>query len=164
MTPASRMSHYQQFQEVLKAEGLCAAMRLLNQKVPYRYSAVYRFERGMLRNICLVDKHDPSITSCPDVAVEDSYCVYVKRTAKPFGVSHALQDKRVEDHPKRRQFQCYYGVPLVSEDQELIGTVSHFDPDPHPLEEQTVSVLDRVAPLITAALITDPSLGATKPA
>jgi hypothetical protein len=44
---------------ILRADGLIAAMRWLNDRVPYRYSAVFSFDGDILHNVCLVDKNDP---------------------------------------------------------------------------------------------------------
>ena len=139
------------FKKTLDDEGLWTALRWLNSKVPYRYTAVFAFEGDALHNICLVDKEDPAVTYCGDQAISESYCLYIHHSGETFTVEEALLDARVEGHPKRTSFQCYYGVPLVGSDGKLLGTVCHFDVDPVRLTADVVMILDDVAPLITNA-------------
>jgi GAF domain-containing protein len=140
-----------QFQMTMEAGGLLAAMRWLNQRVPYRHTAIFAFDGDNLRNVCLVDKYNPAVTRCGDQPITESYCIYVHRSSRPFSVQNASLDSRVEDHPKRNNYNCYYGIPLLSADGKLLGTVCHFDPDPVAVTDDIVTVLDDVAPLIARA-------------
>jgi GAF domain-containing protein len=132
-------------------EGLDAAMRWLNSPVQYRFTAIFAFEDDMLRNICFVDKDNADITNCVDQPILDSYCTYIVRSGKAFGVEQASTDVRVADHPKRHSYQCYYGVPLIDANGKILGTVCHFDAIPQSVTEDVASALDDLALLITEA-------------
>lgn len=140
-----------EFKAQIIGGGLWSALRCLNSGVPYRYSAVFAFDGDMLRNLCLVDKTDPSVTRCPDQPVIESYCLYVRRSEASFGVTEARVDSRVIGHPKREAFQSYYGVPLYGPGGKMIGTVCHFDTAPRDLTAEIAESLDGVAPLIAEA-------------
>jgi hypothetical protein len=140
-----------EFKARLTTDGLWAAMKCLNESVPYRFSAVFAFEGDSLRNVCLVDKEDPNTTNCSDQPITQSYCVYIHRSHERFGVEHAMLDKRVAEHPKRRSFQCYYGIPLFDVNGKVIGTVCHFDKEPVHVTEDCASALDDVGSLIAEA-------------
>ncbi len=71
----------EKFKKDLEAGGLWAAMRWLNDRVPYRFTAIFAFEGDSLRNIILVEKEDPSITNCADQPIMDSYCIYIRRSS-----------------------------------------------------------------------------------
>jgi GAF domain-containing protein len=144
------------FREALDEGGLPRAIRFLNQTVAYRFSAVYVFSGGTLRNICLVDKFESEVSKSDDIPVEESYCVFIRRTAKPFSVFDSLSDPRVDGHSKQQIIHSYYGLPLIGEAGQLLGTVCHFDYDTRPLAEETVDFLDAVAPLIVDALNAGP--------
>jgi hypothetical protein len=60
------------FKMTVEADGLSAAMRWLNDRVPYRFTAIFAFDRDMLRNICLVDKENQSISKCSDQPIMES--------------------------------------------------------------------------------------------
>jgi GAF domain-containing protein len=147
----------QEFKARLANSGLWTAMKWLNESVPYRFSAVFAFRGDSLHNVCLVDKENPSITNCSDQPISDSYCVYVHRTGERFSVEHAMLDRRVEDHPKRQTFQCYYGIPLFDLDGKVVGTVCHFDRDPVHVTEDCASALDDVGSMIAQAAFGDTS-------
>jgi hypothetical protein len=141
----------EQFKTTLKADGLEAAMRWLNDRVPYRYTAIFAFDGEMLRNICLIDKNNSKITNCSDQPITESYCMYIRRSRERFNVEHALLDKRVEEHPKRRSVQRYYGIPLFGTKGKMLGTVCHFDSMPVRVTEEIAEELDDLAPLIVEA-------------
>ena len=141
----------EKFDATIKADGLWAAMRWINDRVPYRFTAIFAFDGDMLRNICLVDKQNADIINCPNQPITDSYCIYIHRSGERFSVEEAILDRRVDGHPKRRSYQCYYGIPLLGPDGKLLGTVCHFDSAPVRVTEDVVAVLDDLAPLIAAA-------------
>ena len=94
------------FREALEEGGLSRAMRFLNQSVAYRFSAVYVFSGGTLRNICLIDKLESEVSKSDDIPIEESYCVFIRRSAKPFSVNDSLNDPRVDGHSKQQMIHC----------------------------------------------------------
>jgi GAF domain-containing protein len=139
------------FKMTLEADGLSAAMRWLNDRVPYRFTAIFAFDRDMLRNICLIDKQNQNITKCSDQPLTESYCLYVRRSGERFSVEEASLDGRVAGHPKRQSFQCYYGIPVFNSKGKMLGTVCHFDSMPVRVTEEVATALDDLAPLIAEA-------------
>lgn len=149
------MTFSETFREILYTRGLWDAMRWLNADVPYRYSAIFAFEGDFLRNICLVDKHDPAVTKCGYQPILDSYCIYIHRSAERFSVGDAESDKRVQDHPKCRVYKSYYGIPLFGPEGRLAGTVCHFDTTPQNATPGVIAALDELAPCIATAVFSD---------
>jgi hypothetical protein len=139
------------FKMTLQADGLRAAMRWLNDRVPYRFTAIFAFDGDMLRNICLIDKENQNIAHCADQPITESYCMYIHRSGESFSVEKALLDKRVAVHPKRESVQCYYGIPLFGSEGKILGTVCHFDNTPVRATDDVATVLDDLAPLIAEA-------------
>jgi hypothetical protein len=141
----------ERFRATIAAEGLWAAMRSLNAISPYRFTAVFSFDGDLLRNLCLVDKEDANVKSCADQSITESYCIFVQRSRAPFSVERAMQDERVDGHPKQPSYQCYYGIPLVGRDGKLLGTVCHFDQETVPVSGDVVMALDDLAGVIAEA-------------
>jgi len=139
------------FKMALEADGLWAAMRWLNDRVPYRFTAIFAFDGDMLRNICLIDKQNQNITKCSDQPITESYCMYIHRSGERFSVAEASLDGRVALHPKRQSVQCYYGIPLFDSERKTLGTVCHFDSMPVRVTEEVATALDDLAPLIAEA-------------
>jgi GAF domain-containing protein len=146
------------FKMTLEAGGLLPAMRWLNDRVPYRFTAIFAFDGDMLRNICLIDKQNESITTCSDQPITESYCMYIHRSSERFIVEEASRDRRVAVHPKRQSVQCYYGIPLFDSKGKILGTVCHFDSMPVRVTEEVAAALDDLAPLIADAAfrVTEP--------
>jgi hypothetical protein len=139
------------FKITLKADGLRGAMRWLNDRVPYRFTAIFAFDGDILRNVCLIDKENQDITNCSDQPITESYCMYIRRSGERFSVDEASLDSRVAVHPKRQSVQCYYGIPLFGPEGQMLGTVCHFDSMPMRVTEEIATALDDLASLIAEA-------------
>ncbi|SFM64148.1 GAF domain-containing protein [Variovorax sp. OV329] len=137
----------EQFQAVLTAEGPAAALAYLNQGVAHRYSAIYRFDGELLRNVLLCDKREQVR---PDfllvVPFRHSFCQFVLRD-QAFRTEDSRQDPRLADHPYRGVVISYHSVPLVDEQGALWGTLSHFDMHSHPLADEEFRLMERAAPV-----------------
>src|SRR4030088_2297803 len=133
------------FKKTLALGGLRAAMRWLNDRVPYRYTAIFAFEGQTLRNVCLIYKEVSNITTCSNQSITESYCMYIHRSGEHFKVEESALDKRVEEHPKRRSIQCYYGIPLFSAEGKMVGTVCDFDKTPVRVSEAVAQAMADVA-------------------
>ena len=72
----------EKFKMSLAFGGVDAAMRWLNDRVPYRYTAIFAFDGEMLRNISLIDKENSNITHCSDQSITESYCMFIHRSGE----------------------------------------------------------------------------------
>ena len=140
------------FRELLQTKGVRPALQFLNSMSAHRFTAIFRFEGSTLRNLHLIDRENPKIERCPDLPVLDSYCVYVRNTAKPLVIDNSLQDDRVQGHPKRQVVQSYCGIPLIDKDGLLFGTICHFDFAPIPFTGEEALLLDEVVPFLIEAI------------
>lgn len=115
------------FTSTLRSQGAQAGIAYLNEGVPHRYTAVYRIEGGLLRNVLL---HDKLGEVRPDflevVRFEDSFCQFVLRDGA-FRTDNSALDTRLDGHPYQGAMICYHGVPMLGREGELIGTLCHFD-------------------------------------
>jgi GAF domain-containing protein len=141
------------FSAILQAEGPAAALTYLNEGVPHRYSAVYRFAGPMLRNVLL---HDKAGEMRPEylaaVPFDKSFCQFVLRDSS-FRTDDSATDPRLEGHPYQGVVVSYHSVPLVSDAGELWGTLSHFDMAPLPLSDDEFELLQGAARLLPSFLI-----------
>lgn len=144
----NRARHLAHFRELINSAGVRSALGYLNGVGSYRFTAVFLFHEGTLRNLHLVDRDDPAVETCPDQPVLDSYCLYVRESARTFLVEHAREDARVAGHPKQASVQSYCGIPLVALGGTLFGTICHFDFAPIPSRDDEVLLLEAVASLL----------------
>ncbi|MGO4394379.1 guanylate cyclase [Variovorax sp. M-6] len=140
------------FCATLEARGPEAALAYLNEAVPHRYSAVYRIDGGMLRNVFL---HDKQREARPEflavVPFEVSFCQFVLRDGF-FRTTDSGADPRLDGHPYQGVMVSYHGVPLTDPAGGLIGTLCHFDVVAHGLADEEFELLQRAARVLPAYL------------
>ena len=134
---------FQLLSAVLSTQGPAAALALLNEGVPHRYSAAYRVEGGILLNVL---RHDKQGEVRPDflaaVPFESSFCQFVLRDGT-FRTSNSGTDARLNGHPYQGVMVSYHGVPLIDNSGELIGTLCHFDVDQLELSDEEFGLLQK---------------------
>jgi hypothetical protein len=141
-----------QFREALTREGLAGGLRFLNQRVPHRFTAIYRLEGPLLRNVAMVDKHlhlEP--LDLQVVPLKDSFCQFVLRDGL-FLTTESGGDERLAGHPYRGVMGCYVGVPVSRTKGTLEGTLCHFDLQSHDLADEEYMLLERAAGLLAGLL------------
>src|SRR4051794_13876104 len=104
---------YDELKAALANRGLRGAVAFLNSLTSARFTSLYRFSGGALRNITFYDRENPEVESCDEIPIEASYCVYIRDSSASFAVADAGTDERVRQHPKRQTVQSYCGVPLL---------------------------------------------------
>jgi GAF domain-containing protein len=144
-------SNHQRFVELkaaLAGQGLRGAVAFLNSLTSSRFTSLYQFQTGTLRNITFFDRENPTLESCDDLPIEASYCVFIRDSGAKFSVDDAPRDDRVRDHPKRQTIQSYCGVPLLDGRDRMIGSICHFDLQPGRTTDRDVELLEYMARLL----------------
>lgn len=136
----------------LSQGGPDAMLEYLNKGVPHRYTAVYRFDGDLLRNVLLCDKLDQVR---PDfmlaVPFKHSFCQFVLRD-QAFRTEDSRHDKRLDGNPYQGVVISYHSVPLTLDDGSLWGTLSHFDMHSLALSDEEFELLQGAARLLGAHL------------
>lgn len=136
----------------LAQRGVDGALKLLNQRVPHRFTAVYRLIGQALHNIATADKHlhlEPLDLAV--VPLKDSFCQFVLRDGL-FLTRESGSDNRLDGHPYSGVVGSYVGVPIRNRDGKLAGTLCHFDVESHDISDDEYLLLDRAARLMPAFL------------
>lgn len=111
----------------LEESGIDAVLKLLNERVPHRFTALYRLENGFMRNVALVDKERSTDTfSLQAVPLTDSFCQFALRDGF-FVTTASGSDERLVGHPYSGVVGSYVGVPISFVEYKLYGTLCHFD-------------------------------------
>lgn len=136
----------------LSQGGPDAALAYLNKGVPHRYTAVYRFDGDLLRNVLLCDKLDQVR---PDfllaVPFKHSFCQFVLRD-QAFRTEDSRKDRRLDGNPYQGVVISYHSVPLTLDEGSLWGTLSHFDMHSLALPDEEFELLQGAARLLGAHL------------
>jgi GAF domain-containing protein len=128
----------------LEESGLDAGLKLLNEAVPHRFTALYRLDSGVMRNVALVDKErNTDSFALQAVPLTDSFCQFALRDGV-FLTTASRSDERLAGHPYRGVVGSYVGVP-VSLGKTLYGTLCHLDFDEQQIDEKDFILLQHVA-------------------
>ena len=146
------MSPLEDLRAALSHGGPAAALEYLNKGVPHRYTAIYRFDGELLRNVFLCDKLEQVR---PDfllaVPFRHSFCQFVLRD-QAFRTEDSRRDKRLDGNPSQGVVISYHSVPLTTDDGSLWGTLSHFDMQSLALSDDQFRLLESAARLLGSHL------------
>lgn len=132
----------------LAGQGIEAGLEILNQRVPHRFTGIYRLTGNVLHNAALVDKEEGSGTVVlTDVPLNDSFCQFVFRDGS-FSTTHSGTDARLAGNPYSGIIGSYVGVPIPGLNGGLYGTLCHFDFGDHAIGDEEFLVLGRVAQIL----------------
>jgi len=125
--------------------GVEGALKYLNARTPYRYTAIYRFEGAMMRNIYLYDREGEDVSDFEKVPLADSFCQFVM-AEDGFSTSDSAQDERLLGHAYRSILNSYFGLPLSRKPGTIYGTFCHFDFKPQVIADSEIEFLESVTP------------------
>ena len=132
------------FVELLGRQNLHAAINYLNSRTPHRFTAVYKFEGEVLKNICLVDKFDSKVNKSADALICDSYCSLLTKALSIDMLSHIPAD-----YPKLSSMvEAYGGVLIMDEFGNPFGSLCHYDLKRCEVNINDIPLLKKTAPLI----------------
>jgi len=152
--PPTRPDHslaVPELKRIFLADGLRAALAYLNALSAQRFTSVFRFQDDRLQCVTFYDRDHPELETCEEIAVEASYCMFVRNSRCRLDVEESLDDSRLAGHPKQNVVRSYCGVPLVGEDGEVFGTVCHFDFSPGVIHPYDVDLLETLGGLLSRA-------------
>ncbi|MCD6079580.1 MAG: hypothetical protein K0R89_3524 [Ramlibacter sp.] len=150
--PASIAKALSLVETELARNGLMGLLRVLNSRVPHRFTAVYRLDRHMLVNVGTFDKHmHLEALDLRAVPLKDSYCQFVLRDGL-FLTDDSGKDVRLGGHPYAGIVGSYIGVPISRTPGSLDGTLCHFDLASQPVSDDEYLLLERAADLLPAFL------------
>ena len=115
------------FARTLETDGIRAALVYLRGLTDYRYLSIYRSRGDLARAAVHVDRDDPGATDTAEVAETATYCTFVRTSGGPFATADAPRDARLDGHPKQHALASYCGVPILTPEGELLGTLCHYD-------------------------------------
>ncbi|MCY7354305.1 MAG: GAF domain-containing protein [Lysobacter sp.] len=146
--PASRIL------ATLEKDGVHAALRLLNERAPHRFTGIYRYDGDMLRNVILFDVHDPHLRRGGDIPMQHSYCALLQDSD-----ARTLEFDDPRSHPPSvarshlTPVVSYCGVVLVDAAGQPFGSLCHYDLNPCQPRTSDLAMLRSLAPQFASAAI-----------
>ena len=139
-------------EEILKLQGLNAALKFLNERVAHRFTAIYRLDKDDLQMVELIDKHnEPATAPKPRVPFSQSFCEVAVRDGL-LATSNSALDHRLDARPNQGVLASYTGLPLMQPAGQLYGTLCHYDYDQQPISDDEFAFLQQAAGLLIKSL------------
>ena len=136
---------FARFSDTLQNAGLRAALAYLLGLTDYRFIAIFRYEEGMANAAVYFDRENPEVMAVDEVPDRATDCCYVRDSRGVFKTADAMHDPRLEDHASRAVVQSYCGVPVMTPDGEVLGTLCHYDLVPRDPEQIDIGLMLQVA-------------------
>lgn len=121
---------FARFEELLTKGTARQALSFLVGLSDYRFLSIFRFQDGKATSVVHVDREDPSAEQADEVPDTATYCRFVRDRDSAFATLDAPRDARTEGHPARDAVAAYCGVPILTPEGELLGTLCHYDTVP----------------------------------
>ena len=137
------------FQVVLQKHGLKAGLVFLNERVPHRFTSVYRLGHESLRRLAFVDKLGSSDPTLAEIPFKDSFCEKAVQDGH-LVVTDSATDERIQGSPNPAGLASYVGLPLAAAPGELIGTFCHYDVCSRPISDEEFLFLEQAAKVLYA--------------
>ena len=136
---------FDQFEQVLVHSGLRASLAFLLQQTDYRFIGIFRIEIGRASTAVHYDRENPGVLQTQEVPETATYCCYVREAQAPFTTRNALLDPRLTSHPARNTVSAYCGVPVMTPEGVVLGTLCHYDVVPRDPEQINLHLILQVA-------------------
>lgn len=118
---------FESFEDALKRGGARSALQALAEQSSYRFVSIFRSNDGMATSVVHIDRDDPTSIQAAEVPESATYCSFVRSSRAPFRTEDTLLDGRLNDHAAREVVRSYYGVPIITPEGDIIGTLCHYD-------------------------------------
>ncbi len=124
---ADRAGRFAEFSKILASDGLRPALADLLSDTDYRFIAIFRFNGDRATAAVFYDRENPDVLRVDEVPAKATYCCYARDAKGAFVTANALLDARLEGHVAREHVQAYCGVPIMTPEGEILGTLCHYD-------------------------------------
>lgn len=115
------------FSALLDKQGLRPALADLLSPTAYRFIAIFRFNGDRANAAVFYDRENPDLLAVDEVPASATYCTFAREDRAPFITADALADHRLDKHVAREQVRAYCGVPIMTPEGEILGTLCHYD-------------------------------------
>ena len=131
---------------LLASRGIVPALALLNDRTPYRFTAIYKLNGDVMHVAHAFDRDSEYRTWLKVVPLSKSFCQHALEHGE-FVTSHASKDQRLTNRPYAGMVESYYGRLLTRAGGTPYGTFIHFDLEPRTIDVAEMAFLREVTPL-----------------
>jgi GAF domain-containing protein len=136
---------FHRFTELVAHAGLRPALAYLLSLTDYRYIAIFRGHGDMATAAVYYDRDNPEILRVDEVPASATYCALANDAKAVFTTANALEDARLTSHPARQTVQSYWGLPVMTPEGQILGTLCHYDDVPRDPSQVDLELMIEVA-------------------
>ena len=136
---------------LLATRGVCPALAMLNDRTPFRFTAIYKLDGDVMHAAHAFDRQSEYRSWLKVVPLGRSFCQHAVEHGE-FVTSHASLDQRLTNRPYAGMVESYYGRLLTKECGTPYGTFIHFDLEPRTMPAEEIHVLREVIPQFVSYL------------
>ena len=140
-----RAERFQRFSSLLENAGLRPALADLLSASDYRFIAIFRFNADRANAALFYDREHPDVLGVDEIPASATYCCFARDARGAFVTANALLDPRLTGHVAREHVQAYFGVPIMTPEGEILGTLCHYDLVPRDPEQIDLSLICEIA-------------------
>ncbi|RYF33371.1 MAG: GAF domain-containing protein [Comamonadaceae bacterium] len=137
--------------QTLAQHGVLAALGVLNDRTPYRFTGIYKLRGDEMHAMHVFDRTAQQRSWVRAIPLGKSLCQYAIQHGE-FSVTSASTDHRFANHPYDGLVESYHGLLLVARDGTPYGTLIHFDIASCEIDADEMAFLRQVAPLFSPHL------------
>jgi GAF domain-containing protein len=137
-----------EFEDVYRTDGVRAALSHLLVQSNFRFIGIWGSQQGRSKALVHVDREQPQQVSTATVGDHETYCRFVRDSHGPVLIADSTADERCAAHPAKSTVLSYVGVPLLTPEGEVLGTLCYYDLVPRDSTEIDVELLLNVATFI----------------
>jgi len=136
---------FAEFLQILGESGLRAALVYLIGLTDYRFIAIFRFADGKASPVVFYDRENPQVLSSKQVPASATYCSFARDSRGVFMTADAERDPRLNGHVAREIVRAYCGMPVMTPEGEILGTLCYYDQVPRDPAAVDLELMVRVA-------------------
>lgn len=136
---------FRQFTETCAHAGVRSALAYLLSLTDYRYIAIFRRNGDKATAAVFYDRNNPEILRVEEVPAAATYCHLAIEAKAVFTTANSLEDRRLSSHEARHAVQAYWGVPLMTPEGEILGTLCQYDDVPRDPSQVDLELMVEVA-------------------
>jgi GAF domain-containing protein len=136
---------FRKFGETLDHEGLRPALAGLLGRTEFRYIAIFRTSGDKATAAVFYDREHPDVLRVDEVAASATYCHLAVQSKSPFSTADSLRDPRLAEHAARQRVQSYFGLPVMTPEGDVLGTLCLYDEVPRDPRQVDLALMVEVA-------------------
>jgi GAF domain-containing protein len=154
--PIKRSERFERFSSILGSAGLRPALADLLSATDYRFIAIFRFNQDRANAALFYDREQPDVVAVDEVPASATYCCFARDAKGAFVTADALADPRLTEHVAREQVRAYFGVPIMTPEGEILGTLCHYDVVPRDPEQIDLPLICEIASALEQGRLVPP--------